>query len=506
MGYQMTLDANITYILKKGQYVLRVTDKSGIFHIGHAADYAKKAEAYRKKTCAYIELDSDPLWSVFDKVILLLNGLRAKKHILSWQLDKMIPKREKVQSAYLYFIPKPHKIGTPLRPIVSSLHMPTTGISKFLDKLIRPLFDKYARSTTIIDGVDLIQRLEAYATNGYLNPTTYFCTFDITDLYIMLPQEESFYILTEFLLQYGYHKIQNIPIDAIRKLAPIVIKENGFPYENIFYRQVIGGALGSVFTLTLANILMWKWEKQLVHRLTISNEIYGRSVPFLDVLIENRKGTLTTSVYHKEADEPYVVPFRSDHPSHVFRNTIDTAIIRAVRYSTNLSQFEEEMRQIKLMLLYNGYPPIHIDCRTNRLFTKYLFNSYILPMLINSDDFSHLRHEFLLKSKNSINNAATRNPTIAGQAHLTYLKNQVEHPTEDNELITKRHLIIHYWHEIRLRKQYQSIRELWSRTVQGTETIDTALIIGTSLNPNLKQELITKNIQTDSRFVNEARE
>jgi hypothetical protein len=33
---------------------------------------------------------------------------------------------------------------------------PTTGISKFLDKLIRPLFYKYDRSTTIIDDVDLI--------------------------------------------------------------------------------------------------------------------------------------------------------------------------------------------------------------------------------------------------------------------------------------------------------------------------------------------------------------
>ncbi|CAF4898878.1 unnamed protein product, partial [Rotaria socialis] len=148
--------------------------------------------------------DSNPLWSVFDKVILLLNDLRSKKYILSWQLDKMIPKREKIQLAYLYFIPKPHKTGTPLRPIVSSMNMPTTGISKFLDKLIRPIFDKHARSTTIIDGVDLIHRLEAYTTNGYLIPKTYLCTFDITDLYTMLPQEESLDILIEFLLQYDY--------------------------------------------------------------------------------------------------------------------------------------------------------------------------------------------------------------------------------------------------------------------------------------------------------------
>ncbi|CAM4986523.1 unnamed protein product [Rotaria socialis] len=229
---------SIQHRLKKGTYILRETDKSGIFHIGNLADYEKKAEAYRQKTGAYIELDSNPLWSVFDKVTLLLNDLRSKKNILSWQLDKMMLKREKVQLAYLYFIPKPHKAGTPLRPIVSSMHMPTTGISKFLDKLIRPIFDKHARSTTIIDGVDSIHRLEAYTTNGYLKLKTYLCTFDITDLYTMLPQEES--------------------LDIIRKLALIVIKENVFVYEKKFYRQVIGGAMGSAFTLTLANIFMWK--------------------------------------------------------------------------------------------------------------------------------------------------------------------------------------------------------------------------------------------------------
>ena len=166
--------------------------------------------------------------------------------------------------------------GTPLRPIVSSMNTPTTGISKFLDRLIRPLFDQHVRATTIIDGVELIRRLGAYIENNSLKPTTQLCTFDITDLYTMLPQEESLDILTEFLLQHGYNKVKGVPIDAIRKLARIVITENVFVYEKKCYRQVIGGAMGSAFTLTLANIFMWKWEKELVHRQLSSNEIYGR--------------------------------------------------------------------------------------------------------------------------------------------------------------------------------------------------------------------------------------
>ena len=101
------------------------------------------------------------------------------------------------------------------RQIASSINTPTTRISKFLDQL---------------DGVDLIHRLEIYVENDYFKPTTQLCTYDITDLYTILPQEKSLHVLTEFLLQHSYHKVKGIPIDAIRKLACIIITENVFIY------------------------------------------------------------------------------------------------------------------------------------------------------------------------------------------------------------------------------------------------------------------------------------
>jgi len=76
---------------------------------------------------------------------------------------------------------------------------------------------------------------------------------------------------------------------------------------------------------------------------------------FLDVHIKNIQHNLITSVYHKEAAEPYVVPFKSDHPRHVFVNIVECALLRAIRYSSTLEEFNHERRAIKLMLLYNGY-------------------------------------------------------------------------------------------------------------------------------------------------------
>ena len=80
----------------------------------------------------------------------------------------------------------------------------------------------------------------------------------------------------------------------------------------------------------------------------------AQSLPFLDVLLTNNNGILLTSVYHKPSAEPYVIPFISDHPRHVFSNIIQTALTRATRYSSTFEAFNYERRCIKLMLLYNG--------------------------------------------------------------------------------------------------------------------------------------------------------
>jgi hypothetical protein len=83
---------SVQFRIKKENYILRVTDKSGVFHLGHAEDYEQKGKAYQQKTGTYIELESDPLWSIFDKLLRLLNDLRSKDQIRAKQLQKMMPK------------------------------------------------------------------------------------------------------------------------------------------------------------------------------------------------------------------------------------------------------------------------------------------------------------------------------------------------------------------------------------------------------------------------------
>ena len=152
----------------------------------------------------------------------------------------------------------------------------TRAISELLDEIIRPIYNIHNKDNTIIDSVNLIKRLEKYEVDGQLKPSTLFCTFDIKNLFTMLPQDQTIDILGQFLRAYAGEYISGLSVTTIEKLTEIVLKQNAFVCNNKFYKQVVGGAMGSPFTLTLANIFMFHWEQRWIGRQNNRQEIYGR--------------------------------------------------------------------------------------------------------------------------------------------------------------------------------------------------------------------------------------
>ncbi|CAF1534730.1 unnamed protein product [Rotaria sp. Silwood1] len=106
----MKLIQSIQRKIRKTHNIIRITDKTGVFHIGSAIDYERTVKEYQMKTNAYIELPSNPLMDTFYKVIHASNDLHRKRQITQWQYTKMVPDKNKIELAYLYFILKPHKL------------------------------------------------------------------------------------------------------------------------------------------------------------------------------------------------------------------------------------------------------------------------------------------------------------------------------------------------------------------------------------------------------------
>jgi hypothetical protein len=122
-----------------------------------------------------------------------------------------------------------------------------------------------------------VRALEKYGDSGRLLPTTQFITFDVTDLYTMIPRDGALAALGRFCVKHSVNgKIGNISVDTIIRLALIVLDTNSFAYNNKYYKQIKGGAMGSPFTMILANIYMFEWEQPLIFHQISQNELYGR--------------------------------------------------------------------------------------------------------------------------------------------------------------------------------------------------------------------------------------
>ena len=120
------------------------------------------------------------------------------------------------------------------------------------------------------------------------------------------------------------------------------------------------------------------------------------SVNFLDVTITNEEGRLRTSVYHKSAAEPYILPFTSDHPRHIHRNIPYAALLRAARLCSNVEDFDAECIRMDVSLLLNDYSPSFIKVQTDRFFR--LNQAMLVKNQLNPIAYQRLHHMALTRS------------------------------------------------------------------------------------------------------------
>jgi len=136
-----------------------------------------------------------------------------------------------------------------------------------------------AKKTTFINSIHVIRKLEKYAADGNFKSTTYFITDDVKNLYTMITRNGALHALMRFLENYFYErKIGTFRIDHIMRIARLILDTNSFVYDNKYYRQTHGGAMGSAFTQVLANIYMLGWEQDSIKYQDAHQGIYGRFV------------------------------------------------------------------------------------------------------------------------------------------------------------------------------------------------------------------------------------
>ena len=157
-----------------------------------------------------------------------------------------------------YGLPKIHKPDTPLRPIVSSCGSVTYGVAKELAKILKPLVGKSPHHITSTQ--DFVEQ----ARNIKLEPGECLSSYDVSALFTSVPIDPALNIIKDLLDKDTTLKERNC-YGSWGHYPPIgVLSQEHLPFsfQDQFYEQVEGAAMGSPVSPIVANLYMEYLEQK----------------------------------------------------------------------------------------------------------------------------------------------------------------------------------------------------------------------------------------------------
>lgn len=382
----------------KKQIVIKPADKGSAVVVLGREQYIQEVErqlndtVYYKKLTRPIYLDTVPL------VRDILDNLKKKKYINHRQRQYLAGQTQPRERRF-YILPKihkkpeswpvPHKIP-PGRPIVSDCGSETYYTAEYLDYFLNPLSTKHP--SYVQDTYAFIQLIKSIR----IPSDFHFFTMDVDNLYTNIPIEAGIDCVKQIFLQ---NPDPQRPDDELIELLRINLTRNDFVFEDNFYLQVKGTAMGKRFAPAYANIFMANWEREALAKCPKKPAIYVRylddifgiwlgsrqefdcfvnllnshdpsiqlkvevdqnSINFLDTTVFrgpkfNRKRRLDIKVFFKPTDTHALLQRNSHHPKHTFRGIVKSQLIRFKRICTRSHDFWQAVGVLFRSLRRRGY-------------------------------------------------------------------------------------------------------------------------------------------------------
>ena len=300
-----------------------------------------------------------------------------------------------------YGLPKIHKAGTPLRPIISSIGTATYNTAKELAKILKPLVG--TSSHHVQNTRDFIDQIK----DVRLKDGESIMSYDVTSLFTSVPINPALDIIQQRLTEdEDLHKRTSMNTQQITSLLEFCLNSTSFMFQGQYYQQMEGAAIGSPLSPIIANIFMEHFEKQALEsaphppslwkrfvddtfviletaykeeffhhinsldshiKFTVENTRDDGSIPFLDTLIKpNNDGSLQTKVYRKPTHTNQYLKWDSHHAISNKYSVISSLLHRAKDICSSQELLQEEQKQIQEALTLCKYPMWAI----NRMKTK----------------------------------------------------------------------------------------------------------------------------------------
>ena len=354
--------------------------------------YKDKVSGMLNDTKTYEVLPNDPTASYKRKLVSLLKPLKDQGKISQRLYEHLYPTAENIPR--LYCIPKLHKEGIPLRPIVDYIGSIGYHTSRLLADILSPLVGKTAHHVN--NSKDLAEEFKDINVSGH----EILVSFDVVSLFTNTPIVKSLEVVKERLLADPDLKGRTkLAVDDIISLLDFILSTTYFSFDDKIYRQKFGAAMGSPVSPIVANIFMEYLEQKAISTAPddIKPRIWKRyvddilaivnkdkvldlkehldladesgsikfthelevdsSIPFLDTRITKKPdGSVKLKVYRKKTHTGQYLNFNSHHPLHQKLGVIRTLMDRAHSIVSEEEDLISEENHIRSSLKECGYP------------------------------------------------------------------------------------------------------------------------------------------------------
>ncbi|CAH8493014.1 unnamed protein product [Dicrocoelium dendriticum] len=374
--------------LKKNEDVLLSRpDKGAGIVLMNKSDYIDKMNTILRDASKFrkVQNEKDRTPAIEKTMTRLLRRLKQNNIIDSDTFEYARPSGTVIPR--LYGLPKIHKQGVPLRPILDMYNSPYHLTAKWLVKRLEPVrkaISRYSLRDTF-EFLDSVQQLNLAGRKMF--------SLDVTSLFTNVPLEETIDYLCEFIQLHNFNI--GIPNDCLRQLILACTKNIQFQFNETFYRQIDGVAMGSPLGPLLADVFMSKLENTQLNECINNLVYYGRyvddifcvaddrvciedllahfnaahnnivftielesnnSLSFLDVHITRTSdGTVQRRVHRKTTWTGQYTHFASFVPMSQKRNLVRCLTERARKICTE-DTLSDELSFIRSVLEQNGYP------------------------------------------------------------------------------------------------------------------------------------------------------
>ena len=180
----------LNQLRKDKDRIILTVDKGVAMVVLYSEDYNNKTRDLLN-TPAYKELPKDPTNKIKAQLITKLRRIKKDKKLDEGTYKTMYPTGCVLPK--FYGLPKIHKTGNPLRPIVSSRGPVTYGVAKVLSKVIKPLVGKSPHHIQSLG--DFVSKAKWFT----LQPRECLSSYDVTSLFTSVPIDPALNIIKDLL-------------------------------------------------------------------------------------------------------------------------------------------------------------------------------------------------------------------------------------------------------------------------------------------------------------------